>query len=71
MKIPDDIPQDVWDYAAAAERIWNGLRVDRSRIEGHARRRLAERSETERRWTNCYGSGDRGRVSQPIPDKRG
>lgn len=46
MTRPDDIPADVWDYAVAAERIWNGS-VNANQIEGHARHILAERRRRE------------------------
>lgn len=55
MTKPDDIPQDVWDYSAASERVWRGMSVDPRRIEAHARQLLKERDE--RRWTFAYGSG--------------
>lgn len=48
MAKPEDIPQDVWEYAAAAERVWRGLRVDTDRIEAHARQLLSERARDER-----------------------
>jgi hypothetical protein len=42
MSRPEDIPQDVWDYAEAVERVWRDL-PPREAIEHHARAILAER----------------------------
>jgi hypothetical protein len=42
--IPEDIPDDVWKYAEAVEKVWRDL-PPREAVEHHARAILAEREE--------------------------
>lgn len=55
MTKPDDIPQDVWDYAKAVEKASRGLPTA-EKVEHHARAIMAER-EACAALADRWGSG--------------